>query len=305
MKILYIAGAGRSGSTILANILGEVDGFCSVGEIRHVWDGLINDWFCGCGAPLRECSFWTRVVSAAYGGFEKIDPAGLRQLRRKGLRSRHFVSQRLVQQKVLSDTVQDYFAATRRLYTAVCATAGCKVIIDSSKAAAYQYVLQDVLGFDVYTLHLVRDPRAVAYAWWYRRKLRSPWGNGELLDRHHPIESALRWYETNALVRRASARNPERYLLLRYEDFVADYQQSLPQVLEWLGADDSPAKFATDDVTLSTHHTVSGNPDRFQSGKVRISSRDEEWKSKMSYAHRLMVSAITWPELRKYRYPLV
>ena len=36
VKVLYIVGMGRSGSTILANSLGEVDGFFSAGEICYM-----------------------------------------------------------------------------------------------------------------------------------------------------------------------------------------------------------------------------------------------------------------------------
>jgi hypothetical protein len=34
MKLLYVLGRGRSGSTVFANVLGELDGFFSGGEIR-------------------------------------------------------------------------------------------------------------------------------------------------------------------------------------------------------------------------------------------------------------------------------
>ena len=35
--VLYIGGDGRSGSTLLAAILGNHEGFFPVGEIRTVW----------------------------------------------------------------------------------------------------------------------------------------------------------------------------------------------------------------------------------------------------------------------------
>ena len=38
VRVLYVAGAGRSGSTVLANLLGEVPGFVSVGEVRFLWE---------------------------------------------------------------------------------------------------------------------------------------------------------------------------------------------------------------------------------------------------------------------------
>ncbi len=62
IKVIYIMGWGRSGSTILSSILGQMDGFLQVGEIRTIWsDGFDQNRICGCGKPFLECDFWTRV----------------------------------------------------------------------------------------------------------------------------------------------------------------------------------------------------------------------------------------------------
>src|SRR5580704_12095604 len=64
--VLYIAGTGRSGSTLLANILGEVDGVFAAGEVRYLWQrGLTERRLCGCGVPVRECPVWSRVLAEA------------------------------------------------------------------------------------------------------------------------------------------------------------------------------------------------------------------------------------------------
>lgn len=38
IRVLYIVGSGRSGSTIIGNILGRIEGFSHVGELRYIWD---------------------------------------------------------------------------------------------------------------------------------------------------------------------------------------------------------------------------------------------------------------------------
>ena len=43
--VLYIAGSGRSGSTVLGRILGRVEGFGAVGELRYVWERRILSMF--------------------------------------------------------------------------------------------------------------------------------------------------------------------------------------------------------------------------------------------------------------------
>ncbi|HMB70712.1 MAG TPA: sulfotransferase, partial [bacterium] len=68
LKVLYIAGNGRSGSTLLDVILGQIPGFFPVGEVRNVWDyGVVENRPCGCGEAFHDCPFWSRILSGAYG----------------------------------------------------------------------------------------------------------------------------------------------------------------------------------------------------------------------------------------------
>jgi hypothetical protein len=65
-KVLFIMGMTRSGSTVLDNVLGEVDGFFSAGEVRLIWKrGILESRSCGCGSPVLECPVWREVVAAA------------------------------------------------------------------------------------------------------------------------------------------------------------------------------------------------------------------------------------------------
>ena len=65
MKILFISGWGRSGSTLLDRLLGQIEGFHSAGEIRYLWDrGLLDDRPCGCGQPVRRCEVWSQALTS-------------------------------------------------------------------------------------------------------------------------------------------------------------------------------------------------------------------------------------------------
>ena len=54
---------------------------------------------------------------------------------------------------------------------------------------------------------------------------------------------------------------------------------------------------------LAATHSVSGNPNRFGTGEVELRA-DEEWRRAMRGLDRGMVTALTWPLLLRYRYPL-
>ena len=65
-KVLYIAGTSRCGSTILGNVLGQIRGFVSVGEISSIWErGFLENAYCGCGTRFLDCPMW---MSRAYRG---------------------------------------------------------------------------------------------------------------------------------------------------------------------------------------------------------------------------------------------
>ena len=73
VSVLYIAGPGRSGSTLLDTMLGQIDGFVSVGELRNLWArGLGDGWPCGCGAAVRDCPFWSSVLTEAFGSVDAV-----------------------------------------------------------------------------------------------------------------------------------------------------------------------------------------------------------------------------------------
>jgi len=68
-RLLYIGGWGRSGSSVLANVLGSHARIASLGEVRYVWDrGVLEDKRCGCGEPFSACAFWQRVLETAQVG---------------------------------------------------------------------------------------------------------------------------------------------------------------------------------------------------------------------------------------------
>jgi len=56
MKIIYVGGWVRSGSTIIENILNEIDDFIHVGELRFIWEnGFIHNRCCGW---VQLCKRW-------------------------------------------------------------------------------------------------------------------------------------------------------------------------------------------------------------------------------------------------------
>lgn len=298
-KVLFVAGYGRSGSTLLDRVLGQVEGFCSVGELRHVFrEGYLENRLCGCGTRFRSCPFWREVTREAFGEMERFDASEL-----LGAKERVDRWWRLPQlawglgSPARRSDLARYREALGRLYAAIGAVSGADVIVDSSKDVSHGYVLRGIEGpVEPYVLHLVRDSRAVAYSW--RRRKFNP-GNGREMRRWGLLRTSAEWTAINALTA-LHRRVDSRYALLRYRDLAADPRAAVQAVLDLLGEGHRTLPFrAPDTVVLGADHTAAGNPVRFHNGDLRVRP-DEEWRRHMPAGGRALVTALTLPALVRY-----
>jgi hypothetical protein len=314
VKVLYVAGSGRSGSTILDRILGQLDGFFSGGELSNLWErGVLARRRCGCGTPVPDCPVWRQVLADAFGGSDQVAAAARLAA---VVRRRHRIWS--VPELLLGrggrggrgggggrDWAADdgYLATLARLYRAVQHRTGCRVIVDSSKSPVYARLLASIPGVEVSVVHLVRDPRATAWSF-LRRKQLPDFGDDRLMARQHPLVSARRWSVWQAATELLWRGRRDRYLRLRYEDFVRDPQAAVRPITALVGEEAAGWPFTGPArVRLAVTHSVSGNPNRFGTGEVRLQA-DEEWRGAMRPAHRAMVTALTWPLLLRYHYRL-
>lgn len=306
VQVLYIAGSVRSGSTVLDKLLGELDGFFSTGEIAYVWErGLLENWLCGCGVRFRDCPVWAAVLRAAFGEPLGVEPREMMALQRRVTRIRRVPHVLRASRRGTPEALGlgSLPANLDRLYRAIRDTTGSRVIVDSSKIPAYGYVLGSLPGIDLRVVHLVRDSRAVAYSW-MRKKAQPDRGEDGDMHRTGPLAGAVLWSIWNAMAEALWTSVPERYLRLRYEDFVRDPAVALRRIQRWMGAEPSDLPFLGGRVaTLGVSHTVAGNPNRLDTGSVPIRP-DAEWSSRMARRDRVLVTGLTWPLLRRYGYPV-
>src|SRR5207302_427627 len=95
VTVLFIGGAGRSGSTLLDRLLGRRPGFVSAGEVVHLWRrGLSEDQLCGCGERFSDCPFWQKVGQLGFDGWENVDRAATLALQHEADRNRYIAAMR-------------------------------------------------------------------------------------------------------------------------------------------------------------------------------------------------------------------
>ena len=305
--MLYIGGLGRSGSTLIERLIGQLPRVCAVGELVHLWErGITDDERCGCGEPFHQCPFWQQVGKAAFGGWDEVDVSRVAALRSRVDRNRFIpaLARRHVRPK-MRQLLTEYTSYYARLYAAITDVSGCDLVVDSSKHPSLAHCLRWQPDVDLRVLHLVRDPRAVAYSW-SRQVLRPDTDRQSYMTRYSPATTARQWDVQNAAFQ-LLARTGVPTMRLRYEDFTAEPELTLHRVADFAGLPSRDSyPFLTADgpswrAHLSGSHSVSGNPMRFTTGQIPIRA-DEKWRTSMPKAQQRAVTALTLPLLAGYGY---
>jgi hypothetical protein len=305
-RVLYVGGMGRSGSTLLERALSQLPGVVGLGEVSHLWErGIRNDERCGCGETFSTCPFWTEVGKRAFGGWDQVDLDRLQALRRI-IDDVKYVPRLLLPEWLggLRGRIKEYVGYYERLYVAALEVSGAEVVVDSSKFTSLAYILSHSPEVDLRLVHILRDPRAVAFSW--TKVVRRPEiaTSEAYMPRYSPRYMAVLYAGHNVLLELLRLRGvPARRV--RYEDFAEDPLGQVARVTELggLDADLSSIRGAGDrSLRLDTVHTVSGNPSRFQTGDIAV-VRDEKWRGLMPRRQRVLVTLLTLPVLLLYRYP--
>ena len=304
VEVLYIGGVGRSGSTLLGYLLGQLDGYVVAGELKFIWrKGVKENELCGCGAPFADCPFWRDVGQAAFGGWNEIDVEEVLRLQTR------VTSGRSISALLTGVDPGPFFARyselLRLLYGAILAVSGGRIVVDTSKTPVEALILSRVSGVQCRAIHLVRDARGVAFSW-AKRDVRRPEivGHEAVMLDYRPLYIAPRWLYGNLFFELLRTRIPTARL--RYEDLARAPQEYIEAALRGSGVPTDRAGLqavGSGRVTLGTLHTIGGNPMRFTAGETPVRA-DEAWRREMKPGSRRGVTAVTWPLLLLYGYSL-
>ena len=298
MKVLFIGGSDRSGSTVLGDVLGSFPGLSHFGETHHFWGrGMLRNWQCGCGALFADCPFWAEVSAHWKRESDGDDPAEI-----AGLRKPLYGHIRGGEYAGPEDLIEQYGGSLARVYRALRDVSGCSVIVDSSKTPAHAVVADSLPGVELWGVHLVRDPRAVAFSLSRKKRVQNTKESGYMIQ-EGTYWASMRWMSLNARMEQVIQRRPDRWIQVRYEDFVEKPKEISERIVRFVPETDLSSPFVEEGlVKMAPSHTVSGNPCRYDhSGEVRIAG-DMEWKTAMDPAERSLAIELTREGLVRYGY---
>jgi glycosyltransferase involved in cell wall biosynthesis len=302
--VVYIAGSGRSGSTILERVLGGMPGFVNVGELIDLSRRPRDSERCGCGLPFTSCPFWLGVGKRAFGGWDNGCLSELGRLQARVARQRHvprLAALRAAGSGFQAD-VSAYGACHKKLYGAIAVEAGADYVVDSTKWPVQALALARA-GLDIRVIHLVRDARGVAHSMGKGVSRPHALGESEFMWHNPPAGAAVRWtaFQAQAELLRGCGLRVTR---MNYEDFVCEPRRTVEAALAALGLPHGPAELAHvqgSQVVLGKSHGLSGNPSRFRDDGETALHPDEAWHHQMPRSDRVIVASIALPFLLRYR----
>jgi Sulfotransferase family len=298
MKIITIAGSGRSGSTLLALLLSQAEQAFNLGQMRHLASAWLANAPCSCGKSLQDCAIYASIIPEVFGlkpevglaAFQKGLGAMLKDIgkstnwgeadTRKGLTDAHATTLEIIQ----------------RLIKTIGTHTGATTFVDSSKMPEMALAFDLAFPGDVVVVNLLRDPRAVACSWHLKRaSYISTFRNMRVWSSRQKQLDA--W--------RAALGN--RFVAVKYEEFAARPGPVLHPAFAAAGLHMPPGLFPEPQRAWASwdrqHIFPPANEsvlrDRLSDIPIR---RSDGWKNpKNGFLHALALAA-TWPLGRKH-YP--
>lgn len=278
-SVIYIAGANRSGTTLLDILLSQHPAVVSGGELARVPRNLDERSMpCTCGETVDSCPLW-RDISEEIGSLARDHGLSVRDLRKftRALEKRSALARYRKGREPDRRILELYATLQSRIIRRLLRTRPeAAFVVDSSKsqggAAARPLVLCRYLGLDLRIIHLVRNPEAVL----------SSALKGRNRDLERGIESAgilrgpralLAWSRANRSVDELVHEiGEDKVMRLPFEDLVRRPEVVLPELGDFLGLDLQCVLDAiADDEIRPPQHMIGGNRVRF--GPIRLDAR--------------------------------
>lgn len=235
VKIIVVAGSGRSGSTLLSVLLSQQRRSFNLGQLRDFPSAFLKDEHCTCGARLQSCPVWQKVVVTAFGD----QYAAELQRLHFGMAAFSSAAKRLPDWRGepidrLRRSHREDLSRLAALVGAAASVTKASFLIDASKSPEIALALSLSNGTDVWVLNLVRDPRAVAVSW------------SKKVGFETALQRSKAWLHRQAILARWSKEIGRQFALLRYEDFTAHPKVTLEELLNWVGEELVDEVFTSD-----------------------------------------------------------
>jgi hypothetical protein len=240
-KVLYVLGAGYSGSTLLGLSLGTLKDVVNLGEVASLENDYRPPALCTCSKSLQKCEFWSGLKKQLEKNqknlptqqqWNLLNEATRQEIDKKGGGLRKFLAVLGVPLRWLmgSTAELDYLKKNESFFNQAFHFTQAAILVDLSKTPERLNILRQSAAFELYCVYLKRNPREVFASNLKRpKKSRAHFG--------FKVWREAFWYGLrNISYNRLFKQLPEEQkTVMHWEDFTREPVQSLNQLAKFMG----------------------------------------------------------------------
>jgi len=254
VNFIYLLGAGRSGTTLLAILLNNHEKIETLGEMHQFYEFLEEGKNCSCGERLQHCLVWKNIQTKI--SLEEIST------RRKLLEEAE-THGKIPKLLLTKSTNLQYLQVQEELFLQLQQQRKSEWFLDSSKYIARYLLLKKSKKLNLRGIYIVRDPRGVVYS--FQKKVQTS----------KPPLSALLYYNLINFFGEIVYRLDKGILKIRYEDLVEKPEATLAKIYTHIFEEKTTAEVLPQYFKMP--HIVGGN--RMKAKKEIKIQPDRKWKS--------------------------
>ncbi|MEJ2621587.1 MAG: sulfotransferase domain-containing protein [Candidatus Thiodiazotropha sp.] len=279
--IIYLMGAGRSGTTALTTFLGNNSSIQAIGEMHQFFEHIEHNKPCSCGALLGKCEFWSEILNYLPHDYLK-NPKEYRAI--CDTFEYHKAIPKYLFHAFKSEDLEKYCDINEVVLNAVEKTHTQSYIIDSAKYIGRALGLSKSKKINLKIIYVIRDVRGVIYS--FSKKVQSS---------RTPLSTIMYWLVINGVAEIVYRFTPkDKIIKLKYEDLVEMPNRELERLEEFLDTDLSDIKGRImHDEPFDMPHIIGGN--RIKSNKQIHFKRDVSWKDDTSAFYRVAYYLLASP----------
>lgn len=263
-NIIYLMGAGRSGTTALATFLGNSHSILTVGEMHQFFEHLEHNKPCSCGASLSECDVWSRVLARLPHDY--LDNPGAYKAFCENFEYHKAVPKYLLRRFKCED-IHKYTAINETVFQAIEEENQKTYILDSAKYIGRALGLSKSREINLKIIYVIRDVRGVISS--FSKSVQTP---------RSPLSTIVYWVIVNSAAEFVYRVLPKDSVIkLKYEDLIDEPLREFERLEEFLSIDlgDIKEKVIANQ-PFDMPHIIGGN--RMKSNKQIYFRKDATWR---------------------------
>ncbi len=272
-NIIYLMGAGRSGTTALATFLGNHENILTVGEMHQFFEHIDKQKYCSCSNSLELCEIWSKVLEKLPKDY--IENAKEYKIFCEELEYHNSVP-KYIFNKISEDKLKKYKIINETIFEVISKEYNARYILDSAKYIGRYIGLSKSQKLNIKTIYVVRDVRGVIYS--FSKSVQSSRGT---------ISAIVYWLIINSiaeLLYRISTK--DSMIKLQYETLMEEPIKEFERLETFLEIDLSDVKNKIENnKKFDMPHIIGGN--RIKVNKQVKFQKDIEWRYKYNSFQKL------------------